>query len=574
MRRYAAVALLLAGLSGCFNLDTGPDTGWQRPLHAQGMGPPSVPGVQGPYGLPVPMKAPYSYNPPPNLFAAQQMMRESVPLGMVQPNGPGSAPGNMPAPFMPGGTLLSPPGMPGMPGGAPGGLSNPTTAQMLSPGPGSGSMPGGNMPGNMPGGSMPGGGPSGDIQLAQFMMNPAAATVPQPGQRTQVRFLRPIGMQVSWYAQGPDGAPMYSPTPIETPGKYNFLQGSRYRLKLTNIPGRPGLELYPTLEVVQANHKVEAFLAHSSVPVEFTDEDFKQVAEGNYIIKVIYLPDPQFQDVAGTGTDEIISTRLEPGQDPIQEAMRRGSILLIIRMGNIDQEAPNTPPLSQPAPPHGAAGAGANPKPGPTMPGILTSPLQVPYWGLGPTKGPLPPPYPAPMPPPPGMPPGMMPPGMMPPGMMPPGVPGNGQPGNVPPGQVPPGSVPPGNVPPGNVPPGGGPPSFLPPGNATGFPGAMPPAGPGLPNTGPAGPPSVPPFGPSPTPGSAPFFPNLLPSGPTAPSAPSTPPSGKGASAPPSTPSPVTPVSASTSAPARPPLLSDPAPVPPRAPLVPEMPRP
>ena len=37
----------------------------------------------------------------------------------------------------------------------------------------------------------------------------------QPGQRTQVRFLQPVGMQVSWYAMGPDGKPMYSPTPIE-----------------------------------------------------------------------------------------------------------------------------------------------------------------------------------------------------------------------------------------------------------------------------------------------------------------------------------------------------------------------
>ena len=92
------------------------------------------------------------------------------------------------------------------------------------------------------------------------------------------------------------------------------------------------------------------FLAHSTVPISFTEEDFEQVAAGNLVVKVIYLPDPQFQDLAVAGPDEVVSTRLEPGVDPIQEAMRRGSVLAILRMGNIDLEAPNTPALHAPPP--------------------------------------------------------------------------------------------------------------------------------------------------------------------------------------------------------------------------------
>jgi hypothetical protein len=278
----------------------------------------------------------------------------------------------------------------------------------------------------------------GDIMQAQFALNPATAASHGAGQRTQVRFLRPVAMQVSWYAQGLDGQPIYAPTPIDVPGKYNFLQGARYRLKLTKIAGRPGVELYPTLEVAPGNHKTDAFLAHSSVPVEFTDEDFKQAAEGNYVVKVIYLPDPQFQDVAGTGTDEILSTRLEPGQDPIQEALRRGSILLIIRMGNIDQEAPNTPPLGAPGPtvsPHGVPPSTL----GPTTPGLPPAPVQVPFWGM-PQHGAVPPG---------GVPPGMVPPGAIPPGALPPGV--------VPPSIAPPSKVPPASLVPAQplIPPAG-----------------------------------------------------------------------------------------------------------------------
>ena len=57
------------------------------------------------------------------------------------------------------------------------------------------------------------------------------------------------------------------------------------------------------------------------------------------------------QELAATGTDFIISTKLDPGADPILEAQRRGSILLVIRMGNVDQEAPNTPSLESTNPP-------------------------------------------------------------------------------------------------------------------------------------------------------------------------------------------------------------------------------
>ena len=116
------------------------------------------------------------------------------------------------------------------------------------------------------------------------------------------------------------------------------------RLKL-DIPREDLTALYPTLEVVPGNARTEAFLAHSAVPVAFTNEDFNQVLAGNYVVKVIYLPDPQFQDLATAGPEEIVSTRLEPGADPIAEAHRRGSVLLVVRFGNIDLELPHSPPI-------------------------------------------------------------------------------------------------------------------------------------------------------------------------------------------------------------------------------------
>jgi hypothetical protein len=443
MRRKACALLLSATLGGCVSsdrMDSGPHcTGsWGRQP-----GPTSVPGVAGPHGQHLPMAAPYNMAPPGNMHAARQMMSNSIPLDMVQINRGGNAPGmsgtpngQMPFTPMPAGGVLTPPGVPfapGMPGG---------------PNVGAGLMPnlgGGIVPANLPPGAATGG-----ISLAQFTPPPPSNNghnghVRFAAQRTQVRFTRPTGMRVSWFAQGPDGKPGFSNVPLEAPARYNFTQGAIYRLKLSNIEGRPGVELYPTMEVVPANAKTEAFLAHSAVPIEFTQDDFKQIAEGNYVTKVIYLPDPQFQDVAGTGIDEIISTRLEPGADPIHEALRRGSILLIIRMGNVDQEAPNTPPLSAVTPiipPPQAAPNGA-PHGAPRM--------MVPYPGHMPGHGSLPPGLPPggpmmaapgnPLLPPPGFNPNLPPP---PPGF----APGAPQFGSVPPPIPPsPGFAPPGFAP-------------------------------------------------------------------------------------------------------------------------------
>ncbi len=176
------------------------------------------------------------------------------------------------------------------------------------------------------------GGPGPGVQTA-YMPMLAPAQVPV----SQVLFAGPEGMQVLWDVTAP-GA--FDSEPLICPGRYNFPQGAMYRLKLTNIPGRPGVELYPTLEVGPAMPRTEAFIAHNAIPVQITEEDLDQVLSGNFVTKVIYLPDPNYQELALAGVETLVSTRLDPGVDPIVEADRRGSILAIVRMGNRDLEVP------------------------------------------------------------------------------------------------------------------------------------------------------------------------------------------------------------------------------------------
>jgi hypothetical protein len=166
-----------------------------------------------------------------------------------------------------------------------------------------------------------------------------AAPVGGPGsvlKLTQVRFAGPAGMQIGW--QIPGG---FAENQKTAPARKNFPQGATYRLKLAHIPGRDGLTLYPTLQVYPAAPMTDAYLSHDTVPIEITDEDLDQVESNNFVTKVIYLPDPRYQALAVAGVETLVSTRLEPGVDPVAEANRRGTILAVFRIGNMDLEMPN-----------------------------------------------------------------------------------------------------------------------------------------------------------------------------------------------------------------------------------------
>jgi len=150
---------------------------------------------------------------------------------------------------------------------------------------------------------------------------------------SQINFIGVEGLRINFDAQVRGS---FDSAPLIAPATHDFGQGAIFRLKLSNIPGHPGKELYPTLEIAPTAARTQAFLAHSSVPVEFTDNDFDQVFSGNFVTKVVYLPNPEFQGIAMSGVGTLVNTQLQPGVDPILEASRRGSILAVVRMGNKD----------------------------------------------------------------------------------------------------------------------------------------------------------------------------------------------------------------------------------------------
>ncbi len=220
--------------------------------------------------------------------------------------------------------------------------------------------------------------------------------------KSQIYFLDPDKMQIGWQTAGPNGERVYPPPQLVVPARYNFNQGYIYRLKITNIPGRPNSSLYPSIEVAPSTPGTDAYLAHNAIPIQFTTEDFDQVVDGgNFVTKVIYLPDPKYQELAVSGVETLVSTRLEPGVDPILEADKRGTILLIVRLGAIDLEmqgsSPNVLPGSGGIVPFGNATELA---PGTLPPGVAPAARPGGTVILDPAPATTPPPAPATTPPP------------------------------------------------------------------------------------------------------------------------------------------------------------------------------
>src|SRR6516164_7151891 len=133
---------------------------------------PQVPTLQGAWGEPVEVAAPYNIKPPNGADAARAMLAQSMPLELIQQSGyfkdssypiiqaGGPVPGAMgPMP----GNLISPPGVAATP------------------------------PGALP----PGLRPPGAVAAVGALTGAPAA--PFPVQRTEVRFVGPAGMKVSWY---------------------------------------------------------------------------------------------------------------------------------------------------------------------------------------------------------------------------------------------------------------------------------------------------------------------------------------------------------------------------------------
>lgn len=364
MKKTAATLALLAGLGGCASTDNtttkkDPAGGFGTVSRGQ-----QVPGVVGPNGEPIMMAAARG-STPGGVTQAGGTTTDSSKVQQVALFTPyGSAPctdcnstAHVPGTSIVGGEFM---------------------AKYYSIGNGNITQVQAQQPFSLNQGISPvyGQGPPGAVAAVGALPFAGRGAIGVINGRSSIKFTGPAGMKITW--QLPTGGFNPESSGLTAPKEYNFLQGQTYRLRLTQIlPNFPGRAFYPTLEVAPSNPKSLTFLAHSSVPLTFTNEDFEQARSGNLVVKVIYLPDRENQDFATVaGAEELVSTRLEPGADPVAEAQRKGTILAVVRLGNIDLENQASPAMTAPPPsmvPH-RPGPIILPGPAATTPGVSSLP--------------------------------------------------------------------------------------------------------------------------------------------------------------------------------------------------------
>ena len=169
------------------------------------------------------------------------------------------------------------------------------------------------------------------------------ATDPEENSETVIlAFSEPYEMTVAWQLKG--GA--YTENPITTPKTKAFRAGTTYRLRFSNFPGRDSdnfkMVLLPKITVYPITVKTKQYLQSNSIPISLTDEDLDVIQNGAYLTKVYYRSDPMYRESAIAGVESLVTTRLDPGIDPVRESERRGAILAVLRIGSRDRIPPGT----------------------------------------------------------------------------------------------------------------------------------------------------------------------------------------------------------------------------------------
>lgn len=149
-----------------------------------------------------------------------------------------------------------------------------------------------------------------------------------PGYFQPVEVHVPKGATISLAAEG-----AFDP-PEEGPVKAGMLIGEVYRFKVANIPNLPGMEVFPSVEVINRLHPPEGKAARFPIPVHLTQEELELALDGHFVTRVIYLEDPAAALPDRQRPEFQPYFEVQQQQDPLEVADRLGRPMVILRMGS------------------------------------------------------------------------------------------------------------------------------------------------------------------------------------------------------------------------------------------------
>jgi hypothetical protein len=150
---------------------------------------------------------------------------------------------------------------------------------------------------------------------------------PLPGYFQPIEIRAPRGAVITTAETGSFSDPKPSPLVV------GMMIGPVYRLRVTNIPNQEGLEVYPTIEVINRLYPPVGLEYKFPVPVELTQEELEMALDGRYVTRVIYLEEPTDALPVAQSPEDQSYFEAGDGDNPLDVADALGRPMAILRMG-------------------------------------------------------------------------------------------------------------------------------------------------------------------------------------------------------------------------------------------------
>jgi hypothetical protein len=142
-----------------------------------------------------------------------------------------------------------------------------------------------------------------------------------------VRFDLPGEGQVSFFS-----APGEAHAVRSAPALVGMRVGTVYRVKISDLADFPGVELYPSVELIDRLHPPRGRQLDFPVPITLTEQELRAAAQGRMVTKVIYLEQPDRAEPV-RNNNAARSRLADPQDNTLAIADHEGRPMAIVRMG-------------------------------------------------------------------------------------------------------------------------------------------------------------------------------------------------------------------------------------------------
>jgi len=151
--------------------------------------------------------------------------------------------------------------------------------------------------------------------------------------RADMRYFQPVQIRL------PGGGKLTVTQPhtrqkydLTAPAQVGYLVGPLYRFRISEIPEFPGVELFPSIELIDRLHPPAGLKNKYPLPIEITAADIQAAMNDRLVTKIIYLEQPDLA-VPKAEQGSIHEEAVSQSKNLMTEADLRGRPVVILRIG-------------------------------------------------------------------------------------------------------------------------------------------------------------------------------------------------------------------------------------------------